>query len=156
MRSRFSGAPVGIMELIALRLRNVPAMRAGIEVSLGDGPKTTSVQSPKWNLNGLVRYAWPFAGGELAAQFDALYRSKHYFSLTGLETVAENGYTITNASLSYTSGNGGFTVTGFVHNLGDVQHLVQTFDLSGPDVFGMVEQYYNKPRWWGVSLAMNF
>ena len=127
-----------------------------IEVSLGDGPKTTSVQSPKWNLNGLVRYAGPFAGGELAAQFDALYRSKHYFSLTRLETVEENGYTITNASLSYTSGNGGFTVTGFVHNLGDVQHLVQTFDLSGPDVFGMVEQYYNKPRWWGVSLAMNF
>ena len=36
MRSRFSGAPVGIMGLIALRLRNVPAMRAGIEVSLGD------------------------------------------------------------------------------------------------------------------------
>ena len=127
-----------------------------IEVSLGDGPKTTSVQSPKWNLNGLVRYAWPLAGGELAAQFDALYRSRHYFSLTGLETVEEDGYTIANASLSYTSGNGGFTVTGFVHNLGDVQHLVQTFDLSGPDVFGMVEQYYNKPRWWGVSLAMNF
>ena len=127
-----------------------------IDVSLGDGPKTTSVQSPKWNLNGLVRYAWPLAGGELAAQFDALYRSKHYFSLTGLETVEEDGYTIANASLSYTSGNGGFTVTGFVHNLGDVQHLVQTFDLSGPDVFGMVEQYYNKPRWWGVSLAMNF
>ena len=127
-----------------------------IDVSLGDGPKTTSVQSPKWNLNGLVRYAWPLAGGELAVQFDALYRSRHYFSLTGLETVEEDGYTIANASLSYTSGNGGFTVTGFVHNLGDVQHLVQTFDLSGPDVFGMVEQYYNKPRWWGVSLAMNF
>ena len=127
-----------------------------IEVSLGDGPKTTSVQSPKWNLNGLVRYAWPFARGELAAQFDALYRSKHFFSLTGLETVEEDGYAIANASLSYTSADGGFTVTGFVHNLGDVQHLVQTFDLSGPDVFGMVEQYYNKPRWWGVSVAMNF
>ena len=127
-----------------------------IEVSLGDGPKTTSVQSPKWNLNGLVRYAWPVAGGELAVQFDALYRSKHFFSLTGLQTVEEDGYTIANASLSYTTGDGGITVTGFVHNLGDVQHLVQTFDLSGPDVFGMVEQYYNKPRWWGVSLAMNF
>ena len=46
-------------------------------------------------------------------------------------------------------------MTGFVHNLGDVQHLVQTFDLSGPAVFGMVEQYYNRPRWWGISLAMN-
>ena len=127
-----------------------------IEVSLGDGPKTTSVQSPKWNLNGLVRYAWPVAGGALAAQFDALYRSRHFFSLTGLETVEEDGYAITNASLSYTSANGGFTVSGFVHNLGDVQHLVQTFDLSGPAVFGMVEQYYNRPRWWGISLAMNF
>ena len=127
-----------------------------IEVSLGDGPKTTSVQSPKWNLNGLVRYAWPVAGGALAAQFDALYRSRHFFSLTGLETVEEDGYAITNASLNYTSANGGFTVSGFVHNLGDVQHLVQTFDLSGPAVFGMVEQYYNRPRWWGISLAMNF
>ena len=129
-----------------------------IEVDLGRGPapKTTSVQSPKWNLNGLVRYAWPMAGGTVAAQVDALYRSKHYFSLTGLPTVEENGYTITNASIGYTSADGSYSVTGFVHNLGDVQHLVQTFDLSGPAVFGMVEQYYNKPRWWGVSLAMNF
>ena len=127
-----------------------------IEVSLGDGPKTTSVQSPKWNLNGLVRYQWPLAGGALAAQIDALYRSRHFFSLTGLETVEEDGYTIANASVTYTSPNGGFTVSGFVHNLGNVQHLVQTFDLSGPDVFGMVEQYYNRPRWWGISLAMNF
>ena len=129
-----------------------------VEVDLGRGPspKTTSVQSPKWNLNGLVRYAWTFVGGTLAAQVDALYRSKHFFSLTGLPTVEEDGYTIMNASLSYTSANGGFTLTGFVHNLGDVQHLVQTFDLSGSAVFGMVEQYYNKPRWWGVSLAMHF
>ncbi len=127
-----------------------------IEVSLGDGPKTTSVQSPKWNLNGLIRYEWPFAGGGIAVQADALYRSRHFFSLTGLETVEENGYMIANASVSFTSVDDRFTVTGFVHNLGDVQHLVQTFDLSGPAVFGMVEQYYNRPRWWGVSFAMNF
>ncbi len=127
-----------------------------IEVSLGDGPKTTSVQSPKWNLNGLLRYEWPFAGGTVALQADALYRSKHFFSLTGLQTVEEDGYLIANASVSFSSAGDRFTVTGFVHNLGDVQHLVQTFDLSGPNVFGMVEQYYNRPRWWGLSLAMNF
>ena len=128
-----------------------------IEVDFGDGrPKTTSVQSPKWNLNGLLRYQWPLAGGSVAAQIDAVYRSRHIFALTGLETVTEDGYTIANASLSFTSTDERYTVTGFVHNLGDVQHLVQTFDLSGPDVFGMVEQYYNRPRWWGVSLAVNF
>ena len=34
--------------------------------------------------------------------------------------------------------------------------LVQTFDLSGPNVFGMVEQYYGRPRWYGVSLSVNW
>ena len=128
-----------------------------IEVDLGGGaPKTTSVQSPKWNLNGLVRYEWPLLSGTMAAQFDVLHRSKHYFSLTGAPTVEENGYTLMNASLMYTSADGRWSLNAFVQNLGDEQHLVQTFDLSGPDVFGMVEQYYNRPRWWGVSAAVRF
>ena len=128
-----------------------------IEVDLGGGaPKTTSVQSPKWNLNGLVRYEWPVLGGAMAAQFDFLYRSKHYFSLTGAPTVEENGYTLMNASLMYTSAEGRWSLNAFVHNLGDEEHLVQTFDLSGPAVFGMVEQYYNRPRWWGISAAVYF
>ena len=128
-----------------------------IEVDFGGGaPKTTSVQSPKWNLNGLVRYQWAALGGTMAAQFDLLHRSKHYFSLTGLPTVEENGYVLINASLMYTAAEERWSLTAFVQNLGDEQHLVQTFDLSGPNVFGMVEQYYNRPRWWGVSLAMHF
>ena len=128
-----------------------------IEVSLGGGaPKTTSVQSPKWNLNGLVRYEWPLLGGAMAAQFDFLHRSKHYFSLTGAPTVEENGYTLMNASLMFTSADGRWSLNAFVENLGDEEHLVQTFDLSGPAVFGMVEQYYNRPRWWGISAAVYF
>ena len=128
-----------------------------IEVDLGGGrPKTTSVQSPKWNLNGLVRYEWPVLGGTMAAQWDFLYRSKHYFSLTGAPTVEENGYTLMNASLMYTSADGRWSLNAFVENLGDEEHLVQTFDLSGPNVFGMVEQYYNRPRWWGISAAVHF
>ncbi len=127
------------------------------EVDLGGGaPKTTSVQSPKWNLNGLIRYQWPLLDGTMAAQFDILHRSKHYFSLTLLPTVEENGYWLSNASLMYTSVDERWSLTAFVHNLTDVQHLVQTFDLSGPNVFGMVEQYYNRPQWWGLSFAVNF
>ena len=128
-----------------------------IEVDLGGGtPKTTSVQSPKWNLNGLIRYEWPLMSGSVAAQFDVLHRSKHYFSLTGAPTVEENGYTLMNASLMYTSAEGRWSLNAFVQNLGDEEHLVQTFDLSGPGVFGMVEQYYNRPRWWGISAAVYF
>ena len=128
-----------------------------VEVDLGGGlPKTTSVQSPKWNLNGLFRYEWPLLGGAMAAQFDFMHRSKHYFALTGLPTVEENGYILMNASLMFTGAEGRWSVNAFVRNLGDEQHLVQTFDLSGPAVFGMVEQYYNRPRWWGLSAAVYF
>lgn len=126
-----------------------------IDVDLA-GFDTTSVQSPKWNLNGLARYQWAALDGTLAVQVDAQYRSKHYFALTLLETVEENGYTVANASVSYTSGDERWNIMGFVHNLGDEEYLVQTFDLSGPDVFGMVEQYYGKPRWYGVSVSLNW
>ncbi len=128
-----------------------------IDVDLGNGtPKTTSVQSPKWNLNGLARYEWPAMGGVLAVQFDGQYRSEHFFALTGLETVRENGYTVYNTSVSYRSGDDRWTLRGFINNLSDEEYLVQTFDLSGPDVFGMTEQYYGRPRWWGVSVSMNW
>ena len=119
-------------------------------------PVTTSIQSPKFNLNALVRYEFDAGPGKLAAQVDGQYRSKHFFSLTGLETVEEDGYVVMNASLRYAGPNNRWHITGFVHNFTDEEYLVQTFDLSGPDVFGMVEQYFGRPRWAGVSLGVNF
>ena len=128
-----------------------------IEVDLGDGSgDQRSVQSPEWNLFGLVRWEVPLFEGTFAAQLDIDYRSEHFFSLTGLETVRENGYAVTNASVSWTSPEGDWTLTGFVRNLADEEYLVQTFDLSGPAVFGMTEQYFGRPRWFGVSVAYSF
>lgn len=128
-----------------------------IDVDLeGATRTTTSVQSPQWNLNALLRYEFALFDGMLALQYDAQYRSEHYFSLTQLETVTENGYTISNAAVTWTSGDETWSVMGYVHNLTDEEYLVQTFDLSGPNVFGMVEQYYGRPRWGGVTLSYNF
>ncbi len=128
-----------------------------IDVSLGGGtPETTSVQSPQWNLNALLRYEFPLFDGTVALQYDAQHRSRHYFSLTRLDTVREDGYTISNASVSWTSADEQWSVMGYVHNLTDEEYLVQTFDLSGPNVFGLVEQYYGRPRWGGVTVSFNF
>ena len=128
-----------------------------IEVDLGSGtPKTTSVQSPKWNFNALIRYEFGIGEGRLALQWDVHHRSEHYFSLTQAETVTESGYTVANAAIMYTSANDRWSLNGFVHNLGDAEYLVQTFDLSGPAVFGMTEQYYGRPRWSGITFTYNF
>ena len=128
-----------------------------VEVDLGNGtPKTTSVQTPKWNVNGLIRYELPLLTGILGVQFDADWRDEHFFALTRLETVTEDGYVVANASISWTSGNGVWSAAFYVRNLFDEEYLVQTFDLSGEDVFGLTEQYYGRPQWWGLSLQWRF
>jgi iron complex outermembrane receptor protein len=121
-----------------------------VELPGGDVP---SVKSPEWNLNALVRYEWPMFGGSMALQGDIVYIDEHIFALTGAETVTEDGYSVANVSVSYTTSDQNWQVTGFIDNVGDEEYLVQTFDLSGTDVFGITEQYYGRPRWWGVSLT---
>ena len=91
----------------------------------------------------------------MALQYDQHYRSEHFFSLTMAETVTENGYTVANASATYTSANRKWNIMGFIHNLNDEEYLVQTFDLSGPAVFGMTEQYFGRPKWSGVTFTYN-
>ncbi len=124
----------------------------------GPGPlgaaDTKPVQSPKWNLNGLLRYSWPYMDGKLAWQADFRYRSKHYFSLTKAEASTENGYIIGDARFSYTTLDEKWEAAIFVNNIADENYLVQTFDLGA--VFGMTEQYYGLPRWVGGTIRYNF
>jgi len=127
-----------------------------IEIDLGGGVKATSVQSPKLNLNGLIRYEWPMSSGGLALQADAVYRSEHFFALTALPNQTEDGYTLANVSATYTTDSGSWAVSAFVNNVTDEEYIVQTFDLSTTALFGMTEQYYGRPRWWGVSLRYNW
>jgi iron complex outermembrane receptor protein len=121
-----------------------------VELPGGDVP---SVQSPEWNFNALVRYEWPMLGGVMAVQADTVYRDEHYFALTGAETVEEDGYWLTNASVTWSTEDRRWEGKVFVNNLGDTEYLVQTFDLSGTDVFGLTEQYYGRPEWWGASVT---
>jgi len=112
--------------------------------------KTTAVQTPEWNVNGLLRYGWPLYNGELALQADFVYRSEHYFSISRADSVTENGYVLGNARLSYTTDDGQWEGAIFVKNIADENYIVQTFDLS--DDLGMTEQYYGRPRWIGGSI----
>ncbi|MBT4518598.1 MAG: TonB-dependent receptor [Halieaceae bacterium] len=121
-----------------------------VDLPGGDGP---SIQSPKLNMNALIRYEWPAFGGSIAIQGDVVYRDEVRFALIDAETLTQDGYAVSNASVTYTTDDGKWQASAYVHNLTDKEYKVQTFDLSGMDVFGMTEQYYGRPRWWGVSLA---
>ena len=117
---------------------------------------TVSVQSPKWNVNGLLRYSWDAFKGRMAIQSDFQYRSEHYFSLTRAEPVTEDGYAVANARLSWTDESERWTAAVFVDNITDEEYLVQAFDLSGPNILGMTEHYFGRPRWIGGSVRFQF
>lgn len=153
---------------IDTQVTDVPGItvdRAGLE-ALGEATKPGThvrpVQTPEWNLNGLVRFEWPVAGlgGDLAMQISAEHRTEHFFNLTNTSTLTEDGYTLWNAMLTYfphATENWGLRLT--VHNLTDEEYVVQGFDLSGsitiPNGFwGMTEHYYGRPRMW--TLAVDF
>ena len=119
------------------------------------------MQTPKWNLNGLVRYEFPVAGvGNIALQMDGTYRSEHFFALTNFNASREDGYFVGNASVTWIAPSEKWSVRGFVQNFTASEYLVQTFDLSGSlsngGLFGLVEQYYGRPRMYGVNLNVAF
>ena len=120
------------------------------------------VQTPKWNLNGLVRYAAPIPswGGALALQTDFQYRSEHAFNLSGAESSFEDGYAIVNGSVAWIPDEQPWDLRFAVDNVFDEEYLVQIFDLSGTldagGFFGMIEQYYGRPRMWTVTLNVDF
>ena len=126
------------------------------EAELADGSTSRPVQSPEWNYNGLLRYTMELDAGYLAFQTDFVFRDDVKFALSDAETVQQDAYTLYNASVTYTSADDTWQLSAFVDNLGDEEYIVQAFDLSGMDVFGLTEQYYGKPRWWGVSFKYSW
>ena len=133
---------------------------AGTFAALRPGETVRPVQTPKWNLNGLVRYEVPLSAGSLAVQVDGQYRSEHSFGLLETEALTEDGYFVGNASVTYYGDSENWSLRVFVKNITDEEYLVQTFDLSGTvengGLFGLVEQYYGMPRTWGANLTFNF
>lgn len=173
----FIGAPTDGLDIqlgvgyIDADVKNVPGVTIDAQTDLGvipaiiPGATVTPVQTPKWNFNGLMRYEFPVSSGSIALQGDFQYRSEHFFTLLGSEGSTENGYTVFNASVAYIPEDQPWDLRFAVHNLSGEKYLVQTFDLSGnlsnPDIllgglFGLVEQYYGRPRTWTATLSYDF
>lgn len=119
------------------------------------GETLTSVNTPKWTVNGLVRYAFDIGNaGELALQADASYKSEHYFGLSVTPAVTEDGYTLVNFGATWTPMAANWSFGLSLENALNEEYIVQTFDLS--DWIGMVQEYYGKPRWLRAKLSWDF
>jgi iron complex outermembrane recepter protein len=148
------------------KVRDIPGVTIDAVTPLGTlpalipGGEQRPVQTPKWNLNGLLRYEFPIGHGNIALQADGAYRSEHFFALTNFNASRENGYFVGNLSATWIAPNENWSVRAFAQNITGEEYLVQTFDLSGSlsngGLFGLVEQYYGRPRIWGVNVTATF
>lgn len=147
----------GVTEPIVTPIGTIPAV-------LPAGVDAIPVQTPEWNLNGLIRYEAPIDAldGALIFQADGQYRSEHFFSLTQAPASTENGYAVFNGSVAYKNDSSNWELRLSVDNIFEEEYLVQTFDLSGnllpaaEGFFGLIEQYYGRPRTWRVSARYEF
>lgn len=146
---------------------DIPGVTFDVDTPLGlveaavPGATLRPVQTPKWNVNGLLRYEFTVGDGYLALQTDFQYRSEHFFALVQTPASTQEGYGVLNASASWEPFDANWQIRFFVKNLTGTDYTVQTFDLSGNIdnggfFLGMIEQYYGRPRTWGLTLSYDF
>jgi iron complex outermembrane receptor protein len=120
----------------------------------GVGRDRTAVSAPDWSVNAAARYEWGMFEGTMAGVVSYSYQGETYFDIQNQDTAKEEGYSVTNVRLEWSSPEQHYILTAFVDNVFDEEYLVYTFDFTSS--FGLNQQAYGKPRWAGVTARYNF
>ena len=118
-----------------------------------------AIMTPEINANGVIRYGWPMAGGEMFVQYDFNYLDDHFFQLKNSPVGEQDAYVVSNIRAGYTTADGAWNVTAFVNNVTDEEYKQMVFDLAASPAgggFGAAEYFYADPQWWGVSVSYNW
>ena len=126
-----------------------------LEVAPGIFRDVEPTFTPKYQFNGLVRYAWPFLNGsELAIQMDTNYISRRYANLRNFDAHTMDANLVGNARVFWSSPDRQWEASVFVTNIGDERTLTERFDLA--TLCGCENHHYAKPRWAGGSIRFNY
>jgi iron complex outermembrane receptor protein len=107
-----------------------------------------------WNLHG--EYDLPLVApndGLFTLMADVSHKSRVFFSEYERAIESAAGYTLVDASLQYTSGDGHLRVQAWGKNLGDTDRASSTFALATGRLLGVT---YLPPRTYGVTVGYNF
>ncbi|MGE5723025.1 MAG: TonB-dependent receptor [Sphingomonadales bacterium] len=112
--------------------------------------------TPKWawNIHGEWDLPIPsLGGGKVTLQGDVSHKSRVYFSEFERRIESSNPYTMLDASLNFTSGDGRIQAQVWGKNLTNVDRAASTFALATGRLIGVT---YLPPRTYGVSLGYKF
>ncbi len=149
-----TASPVSGLDVI-LGFSFVDAEVEDLEVAPGIFRDVEPTFTPKYQFNGLVRYAWPFlSGSELAIQLDTNYISRRYANLRNFDAHTMDANIVGNARVFWYSPDRKWEASVFVTNIGDERTLTERFDLA--TLCGCENHHYTKPRWAGGSIRFNY
>ncbi len=114
-------------------------------------------ETPKWSLNVGAQYLVSLENlGNLTLRGDYVYKSKVYHDATNSEVIAQDGFGLVNARLSFITLDGRWELAVFGTNLTDKKYTLTGVDALGPTGLGFAEALFGRPREWGASASFRF
>lgn len=111
--------------------------------------------APEWTLTATLTHDFHFAWGDVTAEVRSAYKSDYYLAAYNYPSLRQPGYTNTDASLTYTSPKGQWSLTAFVRNIEDKRvYRFANFAASGANNFFLWQ--FSDPRTAGVRATINF
>ncbi len=115
-------------------------------------------RTPKWTLNVGYQHTWPLASGaKVVGRIQTHYESSKNLEYHGFAQNKQDGFTKSDASLTYTSADDRWSLQGYVRNLenDDVRTASSPNSTTGLATNGNAD-FYAPPRTYGLRLGVNF
>jgi iron complex outermembrane receptor protein len=106
--------------------------------------------APELQVAGLLRYEWPAFNGMMHITGDVSYSDEYFYNLRNFDADKYDDWTMVNAGIGWTSGDGRWQTRLNVNNLTDERAGIQGFDLA--TLCGCNEISFQPPRWYGISI----
>jgi len=116
------------------------------------------VQTPEYTLNFGAQYSFDLGAGELTPRVDIFRSGDLYFLSANSPLERQKAYTLVDLSVVFRAASGGWTVEGFVRNVGN-KDIISNDGLQSNTLgngFGFDNYTYFPPRTWGVRVGVNF
>lgn len=111
-------------------------------------------QISRVTANAGIQKEIPLEGmGSLTPRVDWTYRSKTYYDVQNTEEIAQPGYSLVNAKLSWANESKDYGIVFGVNNVFDKHHLLSA---TYNETFGIYEGVYGRGREWFLTLRAGF
>ncbi len=138
---------------LQLGVSHLEAEAKHVPLPVGGLIDTQMPQAPHWSINATARYEWAVPLGRVALEADTKWNSSEYLELLNAAADFERPYIVTNARITFSSGDDRWEVAGWVRNLADRWYRVYGVDASGLGLEGSV---YGPPRTYGATFTYHW